>query len=171
MNEENKKLLDEVIKNRLKQASNSKAEDEGVNIAFKQAMDAIDRQLELSKIDDSYEQANKKQELAEQEVTKKYELAEQELEKKQKQLEQEAKKLELAEEELRKKQELAKQEAKIGWIIRIVEIVGGTVVVSWLNYRHNMKLAERLCNFEKDYTFTTSAGRSLSRCFKFGNKN
>ena len=168
MNDESKTLLDKVIENRLKQALNSKAEDEGVNVAFKQAMDALDRKLELAKIDDSYEQAMRKQELAEQEVTKKYELAEQELEKKQEQLEQEAKKLELEEQELIKKQELARQEAKINWIIRGVELGLITLVVPWMQYRHNKKFAMMMCNFEKDYTFTTSAGRSLSRLFKFG---
>ena len=167
MTDEIKNLLDEVIENRLKRAKNSKAEDEGVNLAFKQAMDAIDRQLELSKIDDSYEQAVKKQELAEQEVTKKYELAEQELQKKQEQLEQEAKRLELAEQELIKKQELARQEAKIGWILKGAEL-GLVILVPWMQYRHNKKFAMMMCNFEKDYTFTTSAGRSLSRLFKFG---
>lgn len=168
MSDEIKNLLDKVIENRLNQVATSKAEDEGVNVAFKQAMDAIDRQLELSKIDDSYEQNLKKQELAEQDVTKKYELAEQELQKRQEQLEQEAKKQELAEQELIKKQELARQEAKINWIIRCIELGLITIVVPWMQYRHNKNFATMMCNFEKDYTFTTSAGRSLSRLFKFG---
>lgn len=168
MNDENKTLLDKVIENRLRQALNSKADDEGVNVAFKQAMDALDRKLELSKIDDAYEQAIRKQELAEQEVTKKYELAEQELQKKQEQLEQEAKKLELAEQELIKKQELAEREAKITWMIRIAELGLVSLVLPCIQHRHNEKFAMMMCNFEKDYTFTTTAGRSLSRLFKFG---
>lgn len=170
MNDENKQLLDKVIKNRLEQALKSKADDEGINIAFKQAMDALDRQLELSKIDDSYEQTTKKQELAEEEMRKKLELAEQELLHKQMLLDQEMEKQKLAEEELLKKQELARKEAKIGWIIRVAELVLTTVVASTIQHRNNMRYAKVMCNFEKDYTFTTTAGRSMSRLFQFKNK-
>jgi len=167
MNDEIKDLLDEVIEKRLEQALKSKADDEGVNIAFKQAMDAIDRQLELAKIDDSYDRELKKHELAEQEMQKKYALAEQELQKKQEQLEQEAQKQALAELELANKQKLAERDTKINWIIRGVELGLITVVVPIIQYRCNMRYAKVLCNFEKDYTFTTSAGRSLSRLFQF----
>lgn len=168
MNDENKQLLDKVIKNRLEQALKSKAEDEGVNIAFKQAMDAIDRRLELSKIDDSYEQTRIKQELADEETHKKLELAEQELKHKQKLLDQEIKKQKLAEQELLNKQELAAKEAKISWMIRVAELAAVTLIVPIMQHRCNMRYAKTMCNFEKDYTFTTTAGRSMSRLFKFG---
>lgn len=169
MNEENKQLLDEVIADRLEQALQLKAEDEGFNIVFKQAMDAIDRRLELSKIEASDEQALKKQELAEQDMQKKYELAEEELKKKQEQLEQEARRQEFAELELKQKQERAEKDMKIGWILKGVELGLLVVVVPIIRYRTNKGYAKLLCNFEKDYTFTTSGGRSLSRLFKFDN--
>lgn len=167
MNEENTKLLDEVIEKRLNQALNSSINDEGVNVAFKQAMDAIDRRLELYKIDAANEQALKKQELAEQEVDNKQDLAERELENKQELLEQERRKQDLAEEELLKKQERAEREAKINSMIRVAELVVITLAVPVIQHRCNMRYAKVLCNFEKDYTFTTTAGRSLSRLFRF----
>lgn len=124
MNDENKQLLDEVIKCRLEQALKSKAEDDGNNAAFRQAMEAIDRQIELSKVDASND-------------------------------------------EILKKQEFAEKDAKINWIIRGAEIMVITLAVPIIQYRCNMRYAKVLCNFEKDYTFTTSAGRSLSRLFQF----
>ena len=167
MNEENKALLDEVIADRLEQALQLKAEDEGFNVVFKQAMDAIDRQLELSKIEASNEQALRKQELAEEEMRRKYDLAEEELQKKQEQLEQEARRQEQAELELIKKQERAEREVKIGWMLKAAELGLLVVVVPIIRYSTNKGYAKLLCNFEKDYTFTTSGGRSLSRLFKF----
>lgn len=124
MNDENKQLLDEVIKCRLEQALKSKAEDDGNNAAFRQAMEAIDRQIELSKVDASND-------------------------------------------EILKKQEFAEKDAKINWIIRGAEIMVITLAVPIIQHRCNMRYAKVLCNFEKDYTFTTSAGRSLSRLFQF----
>lgn len=68
MNDENKKLLDEVIKNRLETAMKSNADAEGNNAAFRQAMEAIDRQIEVSKIDASSEEQSKKQDQSKRET-------------------------------------------------------------------------------------------------------
>ena len=124
MSEESKQLLDEVIENRLREVRVPMPGDEADNAAFKQAMDAIDRQIELSKID-------------------------------------------AANDEQLKKQELAQKEAKINMIIRCVELGLVTLAVPVIQYCCNMRYAKVMCNFEKDYTFTTSAGRSLSRLFQF----
>jgi len=68
MNDQNKKLLDEVIKNRLETAKQSTADADGNNAAFRQAMEAIDRRIEIDKIDASYEEQSKKQEQSKKEV-------------------------------------------------------------------------------------------------------
>lgn len=68
MTYENKKLLDEVIKDRLETAKESKAEAEGNNAAFRQAMEAIDRQIEIDKIEASSEEQSKKQEHSKKET-------------------------------------------------------------------------------------------------------
>ena len=122
MNYENKELLNEVIQDRLVKAQSMNTDD--AKIAFGQAMDAIDRQIELSKFKASHDE----------------------------QLE---------------KQELAKKEARNTWIIRGVEIGLTCVAVPVIQYCCNKGFAKMMCNFEKDYTFTTTAGRSLSRLFNF----
>lgn len=68
MTYENKKLLDEVIKDRLETAKESKAEAEGNNAAFRQAMEAIDRQIEIDKIEASYEEQSNKQDHSKKEM-------------------------------------------------------------------------------------------------------
>lgn len=125
MENKNRKLLDEVIKDRLEQALKSEVGTEEADAAFKQAMDAIDRETELSK-------------------------------------------MEASSEEQAKKQEQSKKEARMNWIIKGVEIGVVLIGVPVVQFLCNKSFAKTMCNFEKDYTFTTSAGKSLSRLFKFG---
>ena len=68
MNDENKKLLDEVIKDRLETAKQSNAEADGNNAAFRQAMEAIDRQIEIEKINVSREEQSNKQDHSKKEM-------------------------------------------------------------------------------------------------------
>lgn len=68
MTDKNKKLLDEVIENRLKTAKHSTADADGNDAAFRQAMEAIDRQIEIDKIDASSEEQSKKQEHSKKET-------------------------------------------------------------------------------------------------------
>lgn len=68
MNDENKKLLDAVIKNRLETALQSTADAEGNNAAFRQAMEAIDRRNEVSKIEASSEELSNKKEHSKKET-------------------------------------------------------------------------------------------------------
>lgn len=125
MIDENKKLLDEVIKNRLNTAMSSDAEAAKRDAAFEQAMKAIDRQIELSKLDaSSDEQVNK--------------------------------------------QTTAKKEAYVNWAIRVAEVVLGLVAMPVIKHRMGRRDMRDLCMFEKDYTFTTSAGKSCAKSrFKF----
>lgn len=129
MNDENKKLLDEVIEKRLDQVLKSPdANSEETTLMFEQAMKAIDRRTELSKMEASYD-------------------------------------------EQVKKQELATAEAKKDRIIRCIEIGAALMAGPVIQYCCNLGYAKLMCNFEKDYTFTTSAGKSLSRLFQFKHKN
>ena len=127
MDKENRKLLDEVIHNRLDEALNSDANDED-NAAFKQAMEAIDRRIKLSELDATSDEQTKKL-------------------------------------------ESTKEEAKKDRWIRIAEVCAIPVVLVGFQHACNMRYARTLCNFEKDYTFTTSAGRAMSRFFNFKGKN
>lgn len=128
MNDENKKLLDEVIKDRLEMVLATDADAEGNNEAFKQAMEAIDRQNEIKKI-------------------------------------------EVSSEEQSKKQELTKKETDINMWIQIAGLVTTVLVVPTINHCCNMRYAKTLCNFEKDYTFTTTPGKVMNKFFNFRGKN
>ena len=112
---ENIKLLEDVIKNRLEIAEHD-VESEESKRAFKEAMEAIDRMIQIEKI----------------EVSRKTE-----------------------------------EEQKKNDIFRIIEVAGvpvGLFVLDCLFKRYYMRT---VCNFEKDYTFTTTPGKSISGLFKF----
>ena len=104
MNRENRRLLDEVITNRLALALEAGKDTDGD--AFAEAMEAIDRQTELDK---------------------------------------------------QKKEE----------IIKYVEIGAALVLAPIIETKCKEVFAKIVCDFEKDYTFTTTAGRALSSLFRF----
>lgn len=128
MNKENRKLLDEVISSRLEYVSTYADASDNETEAFRQAMEAIDRQIKLSELDAS------------------------------------------ADEQI-KKQDQSKEEAKKDRLVKLVEICAVPLVLVGVQYVCNMRYAKVLCNFEKDYTFTTSAGRAMSKFFNFKGKN
>ena len=128
MNDENKKLLDEVIKDRLETAKQSTADADGNNVAFRQAMEAIDRRIEIDKINASSKEQSKKQ-------------------------------------------DQSKKEAEIAMWIQIAGLATSILIVPTLQHCYNMRYAKLMCNFEKDYTFTTSPGKAMSKFFNFKGKN
>lgn len=128
MNKENRKLLDEVIFSRLEYVSTYTDADDNETEAFRQAMEAIDRQIKISELDAS------------------------------------------ADEQI-KKQDQSKEEAKKDRLVKLIEICAVPLVLVGVQYVCNMRYAKVLCNFEKDYTFTTSAGRAMSKFFNFKGKN
>lgn len=104
MKKENKALLDEVIKDRLEKSLDEDAENR--EEAFREAMDAIDRQNELDK--------NNKDR-----------------------------------------------------IVKVVEIGSAIIAVPLIEAGCKKAFAKLICEFEKDYTFTTSAGKTLANLFRF----
>ena len=124
MNEQNQKLLDEVIKNRLERTLESNADEES-KVAFKEAMEAVDRQTEVTKLNASREEQTKKQ-------------------------------------------KQAKIETALNVGVKVLEIGVLLIGVPLMNYCFNMKYAKELCHFEKDYSFTTQAGKATSKLFRFG---
>ena len=137
MNDRNKQLLDEVIEKRLEQTLKSDANPED-NVAFKQAMEAIDRQIKISELE-----ANRQLEIS------KFEAA-------------------CAEQNL--KHETAKSDINWSRAFKVVEFVVAPVAMAAIQHKHNMDFAHVLCMFEKDYTFTTTAGRQTSKFFNFKTK-
>ena len=105
MGKKNKALLEEVINDRLNKALEN-GDEEQANAVFEEAMQAIDRQIELDK--------NNKDTL-----------------------------------------------------VKFVEIGAAVLLAPLVEAGCKKAFAKIICEFEKDYTFTTSAGRALSGLFRF----
>lgn len=124
---ENEKLLETVIKSRLEDSLDDAMDLKERGLAFKEAMEAMDRHIELKRLDST----NKENELVHAE------------------------------------NELARKEQELNRIVKYVEIVAVPVGLFILDSAFKWKYMKTICNFEKDYTFTTSPGRSLSGLFRF----
>lgn len=59
----------------------------------------------------------------------------------------------------------SKKNKKIEVILKIAEI-GVPILVVCLNWAQTRSYARMICDFEKDYTFTTSAGKGISGLFR-----
>ena len=121
MNKKNKQLLEEVIQRRLELALKEKGEIS--EAAFEEAMQAIDRQMEIDKI--KLEALNNQD-----------------------------------------KMQVDKNRDRRDSVIKCLEIGATFIVTPLLTAKVNKSFAHMLCEFEKDYNFTTTAGKSLSKIFK-----
>ena len=104
MKKENKKLLEEVINNRLTKSLEDNPDE--ARAAFEEAMQAIDRQNEMDK-------------------------------------------------------------DKRDKVVKVLEIGTAVVAAPLIEAACKKGFARMICEFEKDYNFTTMAGKSLSALFKF----
>lgn len=137
MNERNRELLDRVIENRLNEVLHPNAGSDEDKNTFKEAMDALNKKIELEKIETSHQEQIKKMEM---------------------------------EKERNHRDEIVKiEEARRDRIVQIGLFVGGAVLSPMIERWIKTGYAKMLCEFEKDYTFTTSAGRALSSLFRFKN--
>ena len=110
---EHKDLLEKVIKNRLETSLDCSVNPEEKEQAFKEAMEAMDRCIELERA------------------------------------------------------ESAKNEQGLNRIVKYVEVAAVPVGVLVLDSIIKWKYMKTICNFEKDYTFTTTPGRGISSFFRF----
>lgn len=205
MKKDNRDLLESLIANRLREALEN--EDENSR-AFKEAMEAIDRQLKIDerdlemkkeelKLEHEKEMTDIKQqhELSREESKQQFEfdilskrheleleteavksdLEEQREDKNRKfqmELEEARQEFEMDKMEVNHKHDVEKAEldakqAKINLAIKAVEIAAVAVVAPLIDHKCKTTFAHMLCEFEKDYSFTTMAGKSLSGLFKF----
>ena len=67
----------------------------------------------------------------------------------------------------KEKAELEAKKARNEMLIKGVEIAAAVIVAPLIDTRCKTAFAQMLCEFEKDYNFTTMAGKSLSGLFKF----
>lgn len=65
------------------------------------------------------------------------------------------------------KVEAEKDGKKTNWILKVAEMAAVPALLTCLEYVFKMRFTKTVCNFEKDYTFTTQAGRSISQFFRF----
>lgn len=141
MNEKNRELLEEVIESRLKDAktlSNAEERDK----ALKDAMAAVDRSNRIIELDISKKEHEERLNFDKESKEKDY---------------------------INKKVEILvrEKEDKKNRIIRIIEVAAVPVGICIINIISRNRFAKKICNFEKDYTFTTTPGRSLKDVFRF----
>ena len=74
MEDKNRELLSQFIEKRLERALSSDATSDESKSDFKEAMEAVDRQIELTKLDTSHEEQIKKQELEKEKQIREEEL-------------------------------------------------------------------------------------------------
>ena len=67
----------------------------------------------------------------------------------------------------KEKAELEAKKARNEMLIKGIEIAAAVLVTPLIDMRCKTTFAHMLCEFEKDYNFTTMAGKSLSGLFKF----
>lgn len=75
--------------------------------------------------------------------------------------------IDVRENDLKAQNELKAKDSKRNVIMKSVEIASIVILTPVVEYVTKKGFAKLLCNFEKDYTFTTTAGRSLSSLFRF----
>lgn len=133
--------LEDVIEQRLGDAYDY-ADGEDGEKAFKEAMTAIDRYIALKKIENADKERELNLQLEEEKYRSNYNLE-------------------------KEKFENSKEEQKKRWIIELGIGVGVPVLLfigDCVFKNHYMK---SVCNFEKDYTFTTTPGKGISGLFRF----
>ena len=59
------------------------------------------------------------------------------------------------------------KDKKLNRIIKFIEVIAVPVALMTVDFLFKMRYTRTVCEFEKDYTFTTQAGRSISQFFKF----
>lgn len=196
MNETNRALLAKVIETNLNAALNSQRGSDEERTAFRQAMDAIDRDNNISKNDDSFQEHSEKL-AAEKEKLEKIEVEKINLEKakveferakadnlkmekeksdaiekeklqlEQQRIEIEKLKIEIEKQNKANDDEFRKQEAKKVWMWRGIEL-GAIYVLSPLIDKAVKKSFAKLCMlWETDNTFTSTPGRAVKDFFRF----
>ena len=193
MKEQNKDLLETLIQDRL---TKSMTDDENAEQYFNEAMKAIDRQLEIDKRESEMEKEIVKQrydrekELSRNEFTLDMEKMKQDYDKEKEiskqnfEIEREDKrqsfeserddkniKCEMDKKAIDKQIELAKIKSqkdsnRVEKAIKLIEIGAVVIATPLIGLKCNTLFAKTICEFEKDYTFTSTAGKTLSKLFK-----
>lgn len=142
MEDKNRELLESVIEDRLRRAQLSDPDNEGDKQVFKEAIEALKMKVELEKIDASHQEQLEKLKI-------------------------ENERLKVENEKNLRDEAAKKSEAKKDRWVQIGIFGAGLIVAPIIEHISKKGFARYICEFEKDYTFTTSPGRSLASIFRF----
>lgn len=142
MEDKNRKLLESVIEDRLKRAEISQPGNEEDKQVFKEAMEALSKKIELDKIEVSHDEQVEKLKIENERLKAECD----------KNLRDEAAK---------------KKEANKDRLVQVGLFVAGLTIGELVDYLKKKAFARDICEFEKDYTFTTHAGKGLSSLFRW----
>lgn len=175
MRNTNYEMLNDLLKDRLEIAlSGVPNEDDYNNKAFSEAMklaetiNVLDRNnIEMAKLEkelvNKLEIEDKKNEVQ----RRKNELeinAKKEVDKEKLKLDSE--KIRLENQKSVNNYNLEQDKLKTQRLLKILEVTAAVILTPMIDNKFRTKFAKMICNFEKDYNFTTTAGRSLSKLFK-----
>lgn len=164
MTEENRVLLEEVITHNLTKSRESTDADEA-KVYFNRAMEAIDKEINLDKVDCAYTESQGKLEL-EREKYENIELKKISLENQKVDIEQQKFDQSIIDREEDNKFRLS--ESTKTWIFRGVELGLMFGVGKYIDYKCNSRLSKKIMAWEKEETFTSTPGKSLKGMFRFG---
>ena len=164
MDEKNRELLAEVITKNLEGALHSAQGTDEEKVAFRQAMEAIDRQSAISKNDEAFQEHTEKLE-AEKEKLETIEREKIEIEKQK--IEIEKLKMELEKSNREREEEFKRAEAKKTWIFKGIEIAAVSVVAPVIHNVAKKGFAKMCMLWEDEHTFTSTPGKSVRDFFKW----
>lgn len=166
MDEKNRELLMEVISKKLNSALDADDGSESEKEALEQAVKAIDRQISISKTDETWNECNTKVEADTGRANEQLAFEKEKLEFEKEKFEFEKERVEA--ERSSKEQESARAKKEF-WATLGVQVVSGValqLVLNGLNNRFKWKFASECMKWENDgHGFTSSAGRSVAKDF------
>ncbi len=175
MRNTNYEMLNELLKDRLEIAlSEMPNEDDYNSKAFSEAMklaetiNVLDRNnVEMTKLEKELENRLEIEDKKNEVQNRKNELeinAKKEADKEKLRLE--AEKIRLDNQKSVNNYNLEQDKLSTQRLLKILEVTAAVVLTPMIDNKFRTKFAKLICNFEKDYNFTTTAGRSLSKLFK-----
>ena len=168
MNNENRQLMEEVLKKNLESAIDATSGSDEEKAAFNKAMDAAAQVITLANNDDAFQEHTEKLEADKE----KLEVEKGKIEIEREKLEIEKAKLESEKEHRANEEEFRKAETRKNWIFRGIEIVAAIatpLIINAASNRSKMKFADKCMDWEVNggNAFTTTPGRSVKDFFRF----
>lgn len=167
MIEKNRQLLEDVITKKLQNALDAVAGSDEEKKFFDQAMTAVDKQINLDKVDCTYQESYDKNEIENRKLDAETNLNNEKLNFEKEKFELEKSKAD-REQVIQDRDEVFRNEdARNAIIIRGVEIACSCVIAPIIGYGINRGLSKLIMRWEEGNTFTTTPGKTLRGMFQF----